>query len=136
MSVRAAEFNWVPTVSARLYRPIAAALEAKGIAADPVFAEFNVPSPATAGWDVRLPLPQIAGLWGRLLEVTKDRHFPLQAAAHVDLTTCDVITFLESAAATLRGALAKKLEYLPLITDAVEWTLEERGDEVALALHE
>jgi AraC-like DNA-binding protein len=136
MSVRVAEGNWVPTVSARLYRPVAAALEARGIAADPVFAEFGVPSPATASWDLRLPLPQIAGLWGRLLEVTGDRNFSFQAAEHVDLTTCDVITFLESAAATLRGALAKKLEYLPLITDAVEWTLDERGDEVALALHE
>jgi AraC-like DNA-binding protein len=136
MSVRATEANWIPSVSARLYRPIAAALEARGIAADPVFAEFGVPSPATAGWDVRLPLPQIAGLWGRLLEVTGDRHFPFRAAEHVDLTTCDVITYLESAAATLRGALAKKLEYLPLITDAVEWTLTEGADDVALALHE
>jgi AraC-like DNA-binding protein len=136
MSLRAAEVTWIPSVSARLYRPIAAALEARGVAADAVFAEFGVPSPATAGWDVRLPLPQIAGLWGRLLEVTGDRDFALSAAEHVDLTTCDVITYLESAAATLRAALAKKLEYLPLITDAVAWTLDERGDQVALALHE
>jgi AraC-like DNA-binding protein len=126
----------LPWVSARLYRPIALALAARGIDADAVFAEFGAPSPATAGWDVRLPLPQIAGLWGRLLEVTADEHFALRAAEHVDLTTCDVITYLESAAATLREALHKKFVYLPLMTDAVEWSLEERADEVLLTLHE
>ncbi|MEO8184645.1 MAG: AraC family transcriptional regulator [Deltaproteobacteria bacterium] len=123
-------------MSARLYRPIALALSARGIDADVVFAEFGMPSPATAGWDVRMPLPQIAGIWARLLEVTGDPHFALRAAEHVDLTTCDVITYLESAAATLREALAKKFAYLPLMTDAVEWTLEEHGDEVSLTLHE
>ena len=95
-----------------------------------------MPSPASAGWDVRLPLPQIAGIWGRLLEVTGDPDFALHAAEHVDLTTCDVITYLESAASTLRGALEKKFAYLPLITDAVEWTLDERADEAVLTLHE
>lgn len=136
MSVRASDSIWVPTVSVRLYRPIALALEARGIAADAVFAEFGVPSPASAGWDVRIPLPQIANLWSRLLEVSRDPHFPLRAAEHVDLTTCDVITYLESAASTLRRALHQKLEYLPLITDAVEWTLDEAGDEARLAVHE
>jgi AraC-like DNA-binding protein len=126
----------IPTVSARLYRPIALALRARGIDADAVFAEFGMPSPATAGWDVRMPLPQIAGIWGRLLEVTSDPHFALHAAEHVDLTTCDVITYLESAAATLREALHKKFIYLPLMTDAVEWTLEEQGEEASLTLHE
>jgi len=125
-----------PTVSARLYRPIALALAARGIEADAVVAEFGMPSPATAGWDVRLPLPQLAGLWRRLLEVTDDEHFALHAAEHVDLTTCDGITYLESAASTLREALHKKFTYLPLMTDAVEWTLEERGDEALLTLHE
>jgi AraC-like DNA-binding protein len=126
----------VPTVSARLYRPLALALAARGIDADALFAEFGMPSPATAGWDVRLPLPQIAGVWFRLLEVTGDPHFALRAAEHVDLTTCDVITYLESAASSLREALQKKFVYLPLMTDAVEWTLEEHGDEVLLSLHE
>jgi AraC-like DNA-binding protein len=83
-----------------------------------------------------MPLPQIANLWARLLEVSHDPHFPFRAAEHVDLTTCDVITYLESAASTLRGALAKKLEYLPLITDAIEWTLEEADGLAKLALHE
>jgi AraC-like DNA-binding protein len=136
MSVRAGDSIWVPSVSARLYRPIALALEARGIAADALFAEFGMPSPATAGWDVRMPLPQIANIWSRLLEVTGDPHFPFRAAEHVDLTTCDVITYLESAASTLRGALEKKLKFLPLITDAIEWTLDEAGDSVQLALHE
>jgi AraC-like DNA-binding protein len=126
----------LPWVSARLYRPIALALASRGIDADAVFAEFGMPSPATAGWDVRMPLPQIAGLWGRLLEVTADEHFALRAAEHVDLTTCDVITYLESAASTLREALNKKFVYLPLMTNAVEWTLEERSGEVLLSLHE
>jgi AraC-like DNA-binding protein len=126
----------LPWVSARLYRPIALALAARGIDADAVFAEFGVPSPATAGWDVRVPLPQIAGLWGRLLEVTGDEHFALRAAEHVDLTTCDVITYLESAASNLREALNKKFIYLSLMTDAVQWSLEERTDEVRLSLHE
>jgi AraC-like DNA-binding protein len=126
----------IPTVSARLYRPIALALRARGIDADALFAEFGMPSPATAGWDVRMPLPQIAGVWGRLLEVTSDPHFALRAAEHVDLTTCDVITYLESVAASLREALQKKFAYLPLMTDAIEWTLEEDGDEVSLTLHE
>ncbi|HTV24797.1 MAG TPA: AraC family transcriptional regulator [Polyangiaceae bacterium] len=136
MSVRTGDSIWVPTVSARLYRPIALALEARGIAADALFAEFGMPSPASAGWDVRMPLPQIANIWSRLLEATGDSHFPFRAAEHVDLTTCDVITYLESAASTLRGALEKKLKYLPLITDAIEWTLDETGDSAALALHE
>ncbi len=127
---------WVPTVAARLYRPIALALEARGIAADALFAEFGMPSPATAGWDVRLPLPQIAGVWHRLLEVTGDPCFALRAAEHVDLTTCDVITYLESAASTVRGALEKKFAYLSLITDAVEWTLEDSGVDALLTLHE
>jgi AraC-like DNA-binding protein len=119
-----------------LYRPIALALEARGIDADAVFAEFGVPSPGSAGWDVRLPLPQIAPIWSRLLEVSADPHFPFRAAEHVDLTTCDVITYLESAASTLGDAIRKKIEYLPLITDAIEWTLDEVGALARLALHE
>src|SRR5688572_21876459 len=52
MSVRAGDSSWVPSVSARLYRPIALALEARGIDADAVFAEFGMPSPGSVGWDV------------------------------------------------------------------------------------
>jgi AraC-like DNA-binding protein len=136
MNSKAAGPAWVPSVAARLYRPIALALEAQGVAAQPLFEEFGMPSPATAGWDVRLPLPQIAGIWGRLLEVTGDRFFSLRAAEHVDLTTCDVITYLESAAQSVRAALEKKFVYLPLITDAVEWTLDEGGELAVLTLHE
>jgi hypothetical protein len=90
----------VPTVAVRLYRPVALALDAAGIPAAPVFAEFGMPDPATTGWDVRLPLPQIAGVWDRLLQVTGDGSFALRAAEHIDLTVCDVITFLEGNAKT------------------------------------
>lgn len=126
----------VPSVAARLYRPVALALEAEGIRAAPLLAEFGMPDPATVGWEIRLPLPQIAGLWGRLLEATGDPSFPLRAATHVDLTTCDVITYLEGHARSVRGALEAKFEYLPLITDAIQWTLEEGATEAVLTLHE
>lgn len=126
----------VPTVAVRLYRPIALALEARGIPAARVFAEFDMPDPATTGWDVRLPLPQIAGVWGKLLEVTGDPQFALRAAEHIDLTVCDVITFLEGNAATVEAALRAKFRFLPLITNAVEWTLETSGDEARLTLFE
>lgn len=95
-----------------------------------------MPDPATTGWDVRLPLPQIANVWNRLLEVTGDPYFALRAAEHVDLTTCDVITYLEGNARTVEAALRVKFEFLPLITNAIEWTLEVDGDEAALTLHE
>lgn len=127
---------FVPHVSVRLYRPVALALEARGIPSDAVFAEFGMPPPREAGWDVRAPLPQIAGIWDRLLSVTGDPHFALQAARHVDLTTCDVITYLEANAATLREALERKFEYLALMTDAIAWTLEVNGAEAVLTLHE
>ncbi len=127
---------FIPSISVRLYRPVALALEACGIPSDALFAEFGMPPPATAGWDARLPLPQIAGIWGRLLEVTGDPHFALRAAEHVDLTTCDVITYLEANAKTVREALLKKFEYLPMITDAIEWTLDSAEGEALLTLHE
>lgn len=95
-----------------------------------------MPDPATTGWEVRLPLPQIAGVWGRLLEVTGDPAFALRAAQHVDLTTCDVITYLEGNARTVEAALRTKFEFLPLITNAIEWTLEASGNEACLTLHE
>jgi AraC-like DNA-binding protein len=135
-SAPAAPATRVPSVALRLYRPIALALEQRGIASDALFAEFGVPSPALVGWDVRVPLPQLMHLWSRLLEVTGDVEFALHAAEHVDLTTCDVITYLESAASTIREALAKKFVYLRLITDAIEWTLDESGAEAVLTLHE
>jgi len=127
---------FTPTVAVRLYRPIALSLEQAGISAAPVFAEFGMPDPASTGWDVRLPLPQIAGIWGRLLQVTADPGFALRAARHVDLTTCDVITYLEGSARTVESALRAKFEFLPLITDAIEWTLEQQGDEASITLHE
>jgi AraC-like DNA-binding protein len=127
---------FIPTVAVRLYRPIALALGDLGISAADVFAEFDMPDPAITGWEVRLPLPQIAGVWGRLLEVTGDPSFALRAAEHVDLTTCDVITYLEGNASTVHGALKAKFEFLPLITDAIEWTLDVDGDEARLTLHE
>ena len=127
---------FTPTVAVRLYRPIALALEDLGISAAAVFAEFDMPDPATTGWEVRLPLPQIAGVWGRLLEVTGDPSFALRAAEHVDLTTCDVITYVEGNARTVEAALRTKFEFLPLITNAIEWTLEVNGDEAAITLHE
>lgn len=135
---------FTPTVAVRLYRPVALALEARGFSAAAVFAEFGMPDPGSAGWDVRLPLPQIAGIWGRLLSVTGDPQFALRAAEHVDLTTCDVVTYLEANASTLREALQKKFEYLPLMTNAVTWTLDSSADpasasgrdEARLTLHE
>lgn len=127
---------FIPTVAVRLYRPIALALEHQGISSAAVFAEFDMPDPATTGWEVRLPLPQIAGIWGRLLKVTRDPFFALRAAEHVDLTTCDVITYLEGNARTVESALRTKFEFLPLITNAIEWTLEVNGDEAAITLHE
>ena len=127
---------FVPTVAVRLYRPIASVLEARGLPADEIFAEFGVPPPAMTGWDVRVPLPQIAGIWDRLLAITGDRFFALAAAELVDLTTCDVITFLEGNARTVGDALAKKFEYLALITDAIAWTLEVGGEDAVLTLHE
>lgn len=127
---------FTPTVAVRLYRPIALALEARGISSEEVFAEFAVPPPMHCGWDARVPLPQIAGIWDRLLAVTGDPTFALHAAQHVDLTTCDVITYLEANAASVRAALEAKLKYLPLITNAVTWTLEMSGGDAELALHE
>lgn len=126
----------IPTVAVRLYRPIALALEAVGIASRPLFAELSLPDPATSGWDVRVPLPQLAGVWDRLLAATGDPYFALRAAEHVDLTVCDVVTFLESNAKTLGDALRAKFEFLPLITDAVEWTLQTSGAEAYLTLFE
>jgi AraC-like DNA-binding protein len=127
---------FTPTVAVRLYRPVALALEARGIDAAAVFEEFGMPHPGSAGWDLRLPLPQIAGVWGRLLSVTGDVDFALHAAEHVDLTTCDVVTYLEANATTLREALEKKFAYLPLMTNAVGWTLELSGGDALLTLHE
>lgn len=125
-----------PTVAVRLYRPVALALGARGIEPDALFAEFGMTSPSKCGWNERVPIPQIAGIWDRLIAATGDPCFPLHAAEHVDLTTCDVITYLEANANTLREALAKKLEYLPLITDAIAWTLEVSGERALLTLHE
>src|SRR5262249_34842741 len=99
------------------------------IPAAKVFAEFDMPDPATTGWDVRLPLPQIAGVWFRLLEVTGDPSFALRAAEHVDLTTCDVITYLEGNARTIAGALKAKFELLPLTTAATGCTRDVEGAE-------
>jgi AraC-like DNA-binding protein len=60
----------------------------------------------------------------------------LRAAEHVDLTTCDVITYLEGNARTVEAALRAKFEFLPLITNAIEWTLDLNHEEAALTLHE
>ncbi len=73
---------------------------------------------------------------GRLLDVTGDPSFALRAAEHVDLTTCDVITYLEGNARTVEAALRTKFEFLPLITNAIEWTLAVNDDEAAITLHE
>lgn len=127
---------FTPTVAVRLYRPVALALEARGICSDSLFAEFAVPPPRSCGWDVRVALPQIAGLWARLLTVTADPQFALHAAEHVDLTTCDVITYLEANASSLGAALESKLKYLALMTNAVTWTLQVQAGEALLALHE
>lgn len=128
--------TFTPTVAVRLYRPVAMALEAAGIAAAPVFAELGIPDPMTTGWEVRRPLPEIAGIWEHLEARTNDRYFALRAAEHVDLTTCDVVTYLEANAQTVRAALLAKFDYLPLMTDAIEWTLDVSGEEARLTLHE
>lgn len=128
--------SFTPTVAVRLYRPVAMALEASGVEAARVFAELGIPDPVTSGWEVRRALPELAGIWDHLSSVTHDRYFPLRAAAHVDLTTCDVVTYLEANAKTVQAALRAKFEYLPLMTDAIEWTLEVSGDEARLTLHE
>jgi AraC-like DNA-binding protein len=132
MAARSPDF--VPTVAVRVYRPLAAALAARGIAFEPILRELGIPDPAGAGWNVRVPVPAIIGMWNRLIEVTGDPSFGLLAAEHFDLTSCDVITYLESSAASVRQALQKKLAYLPLITDAMVWSLEVDGTEAALAL--
>ncbi|MBX2812195.1 MAG: AraC family transcriptional regulator [Myxococcales bacterium] len=128
--------SYVPSVSVKLYRPIALALSSHGIDANEFFSEFGISSPFTMGWDEREQINEIGVIWGRLLEITGDPEFALHAAAKVDITCFDVITYLESAASTLRNALHFRFGYFRLLVDALEWTLEEKGGEALLRLHE
>ncbi|MBX2813650.1 MAG: AraC family transcriptional regulator [Myxococcales bacterium] len=128
--------SYVPSVSVKLYRPIALALSSHGIDASQFFSEFGISSPLTMGWDKRVHLEEIAVIWDRLLEVTGDPEFFLHAAAKVDIACFDVITYLESTVSTLRNALHFRFGYFRLLVDALEWTLEEKGGEALLRLHE
>jgi AraC-like DNA-binding protein len=123
------------TVSVQLYRPVALALRARGFCPEQFFRDLGVVPPTTASWDVRMPLERMVAVWDRLLEVTGERHFALEAAECVDLAMCDLVTSLIANSRTVSEALRRKLGYQPLVSDTIEWSLST-GKETRLALHE
>jgi AraC-like DNA-binding protein len=121
------------TVSVQLYRPVALALEARGVCSGRFFGELGVVPPAAAAWDARVPLARVSGLWDRLATLTGERHFSLDAAECLDLAMCDLVTSLAANAKTVSEALKSKVGYQALISDSIQWSLET-GDETRLTL--
>ncbi len=85
--------------------------------------------------DDRLPIEILLELLQAAIELTGNEDLGLHAAAEAMLGDLDVLEYAASSCTTGREALEVIIRYIPLVNDAADFTLEERGRKVFTWLH-
>ena len=84
--------------------------------------------------DVRIPLDQVAALWAKAYELSRDPNLALHAIEVLPFGAYRVIDFLASHSPTIGAALAKVADYFPIINDIVRLPYELGEREVRYGL--
>jgi AraC-like DNA-binding protein len=84
--------------------------------------------------DARLPVTVLLELLRGAIELTGDEDLGLHAAESAGLGDMDVLEYAASSCTTGREALEVIIRYIPLVNDAIEISLEEKGDRVICRL--
>jgi AraC-like DNA-binding protein len=108
------------------------ALEARGIAPDPVFLRAGIDPVHLQDAGARLPLSAMTRLWQLAVEATADPCFGLSAAQHVHPTTFHGLGYAWFASHTLREALDRFVRYTRLVSTALTLRTVAVGSEVEL----
>jgi AraC-like DNA-binding protein len=84
--------------------------------------------------DARVPLASEIALWQTLASQVPDPEFGVRAGSAHRLRMTGLVGYVARFSATLRGALRRVQRYGRIFTEAVEFRLQERRPEVALAM--
>ena len=83
--------------------------------------------------DARVPVSTQIALWGLIAKGVSDPGFGVRGGASVKVRETGLLGYVISYSATLGAALCRLARYSGILSDAVELTLEERRQHVALA---
>jgi AraC-like DNA-binding protein len=106
---------------------IAKALEARGIAAPPLFGRAGLDFAAVDDPDARYPVTATALLWRLAVEATGDPSFGLEVARHTSPITFHALGFSLAASGSVREAFDRMVRYYRLVSDITTIRFEERG---------
>jgi AraC-like DNA-binding protein len=84
--------------------------------------------------DARIPLEQVAAVWQKAYELSKDPNLALHAIEVLPFGAYRVIDFLASSAPTVGAAFAKVSDYFPIINDVVRLPYVVGDRDVTLAV--
>jgi hypothetical protein len=107
---------------------IARALEARKVAAPPLFARAGLDFAKVEDPDARYPVSATAHLWKLAVEATGDPAFGLEVARHTTMMTFHALGFSLAASGSVREAFDRMVRYYRLVSDIATIRFEQRGD--------
>jgi AraC-like DNA-binding protein len=109
-------------------RAIRSALEARGIAAAPLFERSGLDVMALADPQARYPVEGTTRLWAEAVAVTGDPAFGLSVARYVMPTNFHALGYAAVASRTLAEAFDRVVRYFRLVTDVAELSLKRERE--------
>ena len=122
------------TVSARVVGRLIDVGVNAGIRRNILMDAARVSAPDLHDCDARVPLASEIALWQTLAKHISDPEFGIRGGQAFRLRSMGLVGYVARFSATLRGALRRVQRYGRLVTEAVEFRLEEGRREVALAM--
>lgn len=124
-----------PTVSVRVFRPIAAALRERGIDPTPVFGELGLDCAQMADPDLRVGVELVNRVWMQAVETTGDPGFGLASGELIRPGMYDVMDYAMRASGTLGEAFDLYARSVRLLHSAAGVHVIERGSTIDLVHH-
>ena len=121
-----------PTVSTRMLRVCAEALEARGVDVAAFLKGLSVERSALDDVEGRIAIELDLALWGAAPLLTGDENFGLHAGEELRPGSFDVLSYTLSASATIGDAFRRLVRYNRFLHDLAELELREGPDEARL----
>lgn len=114
-------------------RPLVAALRATGVSAEALVLRAGVKPELLQDPAGRVPSSVFHGLWRDAVVRSGDPDLGLRAAACADVDAFDLLGYLGKTSATVGQAIRHLCRYTPLVSNAIELSLETDGSRARLA---
>lgn len=106
----------------------------RGFDAEAVFRDAGIDPGCIQDGSVRLPFPQVAALWVRVVELIDDPYLGLKICEHFSLSHIGVVGVAWLSSVDLRTGLQRFSRYSRLISDNRSFTLQQGRGETAVVI--